>query len=160
MFVARPSCWCLPAPVDFKMMCMWCGVIPTSKGCQMNSGPLHLVNTWLRHMILGVANQWSALRRLCYHWLALFIAVKVICCDRKLASLSFVVVLNTKPLIWEESYQMLLWLILKNLWEFGSNVLLYLLCPCLYTAFLFLQLTCSWEEDFDHELGLHTAWMG
>lgn len=52
----------------FLNLCGEFGVIPSSEGCQMNSCPF--VNTWLRHMILGVADQCGALRCPCYNWLA------------------------------------------------------------------------------------------
>lgn len=72
-------CGCLLAPAWLGVICVWCRVIPTSEGCQMNSDPLQFVNTWLRHMIL--ADQWSAFR-LCCNWLALSTTVNVIYCDR------------------------------------------------------------------------------
>lgn len=52
------------------VVCMWCGVIPTSEGFKTNSSPLQLVNTWLRHVISAVTDQWAALRWPCCNWLA------------------------------------------------------------------------------------------
>lgn len=85
--VVSPLAW---IPVDR----MWCRVMPTFEGFPTNSSPLQLVNTWLRHVISGVADRWAALRRPCCNWLASSVTFKVIYDDIGLVSLSFSIFWN------------------------------------------------------------------
>lgn len=96
--VGCPACFqttldLYPFPPDSQKS-VRCGVIPTSEGFGTNSSPLQLVNTWLRHVISVVADQWAALRWPCSNWLASSVTFHVIYCGRVLASSSFTVYSN------------------------------------------------------------------
>lgn len=119
-----------PTLPRFRMICVWYG----GHTCLRATAQLLLVNTWLRHMILGAGDQCGALRWPWCNWLPLPITVVVIYCDRQLASL-------TSVMDWE------------TIWSLWWGEMKCYHSPTQIVVNLASLIMCR-KEDFDHELGL------